>query len=506
MNHHVEGGKSRSKSRIISIDIGTSSAKALLCTAEGTIVAQGSASYPCYYPEPGWAEQDVDEILAAVIKVIGSLVRQADLAASSVEAIVFGGIWQSFLPLDADDRPLCRALIWADQRSAKENALLRAQLDNEDVRARTGAALHPMYFLSRILWFKNEAPDLYARTARFVSIKEYILSRLYGTRVVDRAIASGTGAWNIARRDWDYELLTSVGAGEARFSECVEPTSMVRGLKSNYATAMGLSEGVPAVVGAADGALAHLGAVGLTEGRMSLSAGTSIALRLRSAEPRTVRGSEAWCYYLADGNWLRGGVAHGGGNALNWFANNILGSRAGDEDEKVFDRMNELARRAAPGASGLRFFPLFGGERCPNYRPDARGGIMGLSLNHGVPELTRALYEGLAFSIRAIYQMLAGDLRPDLVVTGGILKSPVWLEIVADCLGKPLWRPAVDESAVWGGVVLGLKAIGAYPDLATASSSLVGTAGAIEPGPANQAAYEKIMSEYEKLYTRLYAN
>ena len=505
MIDHVKGDKSGGKSCIISIDIGTSSAKAMLCTVEGKIVAQASASYPCYYPEPGWVEQDADEVLAGVVKVISSLVGQADLVTSSVEAIVFGGIWQSFLPLDAEDRPLCRALIWADQRSAKENASLRARLDNEEVRARTGCALHPMYFLSRLLWFKNQAPDLYARTARFVSIKEYVLSRLYGTRVVDRAIASGTGAWNISRRDWDYELLASVGVGEARFSECVEPTSVVRGLKSNYATAMGLSQGVPAVVGSADGALAHLGAVGLVEGRMSFSAGTSIALRLMSAEPRTVRGSEAWCYYLADGTWLRGGVAHGGCNALNWFATNILGARSGD-DEKVFDRMNELARGAAPGASGLSFFPMFGGERCPNYRPDARGGIMGLSLNHSVADLTRALYEGLAFSIRAIYRMLAADLRPDLVVTGGILKSPVWLEIVADCLGKPLWRPAVDESAVWGGVVLGLKTIGAYPDLATASSSLVGTAGAVEPVAARQAAYQKIMSEYEKLYARLYAD
>jgi gluconokinase len=492
------------KSHIISIDIGTSSAKGMLCAVSGTIVAQERASYACYYPEPDWAEQDADEVLAAVVDVIGRLVKRADLATSSVEAIVFGGIWHSFLPLDSEGRPLCRALTWADLRSANENALLRARLDNEEVKARTGCALHPMYFLSKLLWFKNHMPDLYARTARVVSIKEYILSRLYGTCVVDRSIASGTGAWNMARGDWDYELLASAGVGEARFFECVEPTSTVRGLKPSYAAAMGLSQGTPAVVGAADGALAHLGAVGFAEGRMSLSAGTSIALRLRRAEPRTVRGSEAWCYYLADGSWLQGGVAHDGGNTLRWFAENVLGARP--EDEKVFDRMNELARRASAGASGLCFFPLFGGERCPNYRPDARGGIVGLSFNHGAPQLTRALYEGLAFCIRTLYRMLAGDLCPDVVVTGGILKSPVWLEIVADCLGKPLWRPTVDESAAWGGVVLGLKAIGAYPDLAAASSSLVSVAGAVEPNLAQEAAYETIMSEYEKMYARLYAD
>ena len=494
----------KSGAYIISIDIGTSSAKGMLCAVEGMVVAQERASYACYYPKPDWVEQDADEVLAAVVEVVGLLVKRAALATSSVEAIVFGGIWHSLLPLDAEGRPLCRALTWADHRSARENDLLRTRLDNEEVKARTGCALHPMYFLSKILWFKSHAPELYARTARFVSIKEYILAQLYGTCVVDRSIASGTGVWNMERGDWDCELLASAGVAEARFSECVEPTSMVRGLKSSYAAAMGLSQGTPAVVGASDGALAHLGAVGLAEGRMSLSAGTSIALRLRRAEPRIVRGCEAWCYYLADGSWLQGGVAHDGGNTLRWVADNLLGARPGDET--AFDAMNELARRATPGASGLRFFPLFGGERCPNYRPDARGGIIGLSFNHGAAQMTRALYEGLAFTIRAIYRMLAGDLRPDLVVTGGILRSPVWLEIVADCLGKPLWRPAIDESAAWGGVVLGLKAIGVYPDLAAACSSLVGAVGAIEPDPVRQAAYEKIMSDYERLYARLYAD
>jgi gluconokinase len=200
-------------------------------------------------------------------------------------------------------------------------------------------------------------------------------------RVVDRSIASGTGAWNMASGDWDCELLASAGLEEARFSECVEPTSMLHGLAPSYAAAVGLSQGTPAVVGAADGALAHLGTVGFAERRTSLSAGASITLRLRRAEPRTVRGSEACCYCLADGSWLEGGVAHDGGNTLRWFADNVLGARS--EDEKMFDDMNEFARGAAPGASGLYFFPLFGGERCPNYCPDARGAITGLSFNHG---------------------------------------------------------------------------------------------------------------------------
>lgn len=491
-------------SYIVSVDIGTSSVKTMLSSIAGTIVAQERASYASYYPQPDYVEQNADEVLDVVVGAIGRMMESAAALDPSVEALVFGGIWQSFLSVDIEGRPLHRAITWADRRSEKQNDFLRAHLDNENVRKRTGCSLHPMYFLSRILWAKENSPDIYKRTARFISIKEYVLFRLFGVSVVDHSTASGTGVWNMAKRNWDFELLAEAGIGEARFSECVEPTSIVGGLKPDYAAAMGLAQGTPAIVGAADGALAHLGAVGLSGQRMSLSVGTSMALRQKLAEPQIIGGSEVWCYYLADGIWMQGGVAHDGGNTLRWFADNILGAPHGEE--KVFDRMNELARHALPGASGLFVFPLFGGERCPNYRPGARGGILGLSFDHGAPQLTRALYEGFAFYVRALYHTLARESQPDIVVTGGILKSPVWIEIIADCLGVPLLRPEVEESAAWGGVALGLRAIGVYPDLAAASAALARTAKSVVPDPARAAAYKSIMSEYDRLYARLYGD
>jgi gluconokinase len=491
---------------LISIDMGTSSAKALLCTTQGQIIAQASASYPCYYPQLSWAEQDARDVLAGAVKVISELGYQAKLHAYRIDAISLGGIWQSLLPLDHEGQPLSRALLWSDQRCAVENDELRAQMNNEDVRERTGCALHPMYFPARLLWLKRHAPEIYKRAARIVSIKEFVLTELFGAQVVDRSMASGSGAWNMKLCDWDYELLDSIGIGDARFSECVEPTSIVGGLKAQYASAMGLDEGTPAIVGAADGALAHLGTAGLAPTRMSCSVGTSIALRIHSSIPKVTRGSEAWCYYLAEGHWLRGGVAHGGGNALRWFATNLLGVDPDNEGD-VFNRMNELASHAPAGAGGIQFFPLFGGERCPSYRPQARATITGLSFSHGTSELTRALYEGIAFCIRAIYRMLANDSNPDLIATGGILKSSVWLQIVADVLGQPLWHPRIDESAAWGGAILGLKAIGAYPDLQAACSALTGGLNySTEPVPSEHTKYAQIMKSYESAYERLYAN
>jgi gluconokinase len=487
---------------LISVDIGTSSTKAILYEIGGEVVAEDRAAYRTYYPESGWVEQDPDEILAAVLAATKRLVAGAGVRASSVAALVFGGIWHSLLPVDAEGRPLCRATTWADLRSVPQNEALRSSLDSEAVKEKTGCTLHPMYFLSRLQWLREEAPEIFRRADRFVSIKEYVLFRLFGTRLVDQAMASGTGLWNMRSMDWDGELLSQVGLTRARFSECVEPATILPGLHREYAEAMGLAEGTPGVIGAADGALAHLGAVGLSEERMSLSVGTSVALRLRTASPRAIRGSEAWCYYLAEGNWLVGGVLHDGGNTLTWLADRVFGAAsAGDE---IFDEMSRMAGEVPPGAEGLFFLPFFGGERSPHYHPEAKGTLHGLSFNHTRGHMVRALMEGLAYCMASVYRTLSLESSPEPVVTGGILKSSTWLGIVADFLGKTLWLPGVEESAAWGGVILGLKAVGVYPSLAGAAS-LVRTAGKLEPDPGRSEVYRELMTAYDELYARLYA-
>jgi len=487
------------RSCIISVDIGTSSVKALLCEVGGAAIAEERITYATYYPRPGWVEQDPDEILAALVLAVRNLMAAAGCAPGSIAAVVFGGIWQSLLPIDAQDRPLCRATIWSDLRSTAQNAALRSSLDVEAVKAATGCSLHPMYHLSRLMHLKEEAPELFRRADRFVSIKEYLLTRLFGTRLVDYSLASGTGVWNLQAMDWDAGLLALAGLDRARFSDCVEPTTLLPGLKREFAAEMGLLPGTPGVIGAADGALAHLGAVGLRGDRLSLSVGTSVAMRRCVDSPRVVRGSEAWCYYLAEGSWLLGGVLHDGGNTLGWLGDTAFGA----ENDGKFAAMSRAAGEVAPGAEGLFFLPFFGGERSPRYRPDTRGTIHGLSFNHGRGHLVRALMEGLAYCMDSVYAVLAAGSAPEIVVTGGILKSPTWLGIVADSLGTVLHLPGVDESAAWGGVLLGTRAIGACSTLAEAAADLA-EAGVVRPDPARQAAYRKLNEAYAGLYTRLH--
>lgn len=493
--------RSRNGTRVISVDIGTTSTKAVLYRQEFGTDALESEPYDTSYPRPGYAEQDPEEVLAAVGRAIRRLVENTRISPDEIDAVVFDGVWQSMVPVDRDGTALARASIWADTRSLPQNERLRERLDTEEVRRRTGCSLHPMYFLSRLAWMQEEAPEVFHRADRFVSIKEYVIQRLFGVRKVDRSVASGTGVFNMSTLDWDADLLSEVGLTPDRFSECVEPTLVLPGLKRESASRLGLREGTPGVMGAADGAQSHLGSAGLSETRMSLTVGTSAALRRRVPSPGIVPGTEAWCYYLAEGNWLHGGVLHDAGNALRWFADTLM-PPAG-EGEDVFSRMNSLSAGVPVGAEGLCFIPLLGGERCPHYRPQAKGALYGLTFSHTRAHLVRALMEGLAYNLYSVYRMLVPGSEADLVVTGGILKSPTWLQIVADFFGKTLWLPRIPDAAAWGGVLLGLRALGASRSLEE-PAALVDFAGKQDPDPARSALYRDLLGTYEQLYADLY--
>ena len=234
---------------------------------------------------------------------------------------------------------------------------------------------------------------------------------------------------------------------------------------------------------------------------MSLTVGTGAALRKLIPSPLVLPGSEAWCYYLAEDNWLLGGVIHDAGNAIRWFADNLM--EANVSVEQTILQMNRLAGETPVGAEGLLFLPLFGGDRCPHYRPNAKGAVMGITFCHTRAHIVRALMEGLTYHLFTVYRMLSPDFQSELMVTGGILKSPVWLKIVADLFGKTLHIPGVQETTAWGGILMGLKSIGVIDSLEE-GEGMITTGGKEEPDLNNSKVYQGLITEYDHLYTQLY--
>jgi gluconokinase len=461
----------------------------------------------------GSVEQDPDEVLGAVVRVVRTLVSRNGVVPSRVSALSFGGTLHSLLPVDRDGEALSPALLWADLRSVKQSEHIRASVDQAEVMERTGCPIHPLYFPSRLRWFREEAPGLAKHAFKFVSIKEYVLHKLFGRWIVDRSTASGTGMWNMSTMDWDDFMLEVAGFDRERFSEVVDTTTVLAGLASGLSAQMGLSGDIRGVIGASDGPQSHLASIGFDENRISMSVGTSAALRRRVRRPMVLRGSGTWCYYLMENYWLLGGVIHDAGFVMDWFSDAFLASPAGPpaphalraetREAPLFEELDALVREVPPGSEGIRFLPFLVGEQCPTYNPKARAAILGMSFVHGRKHLVRAMLEGIAYRLNSVYSILSAGDDLDLVVSGGILKSPAWMELTADFLGRRLWKPAVPMAAAWGAVLLALKALG----LARTDGELGALSGAGECVEWNREVhdfYVGLRKEYDRYYEKLF--
>jgi gluconokinase len=261
---------------------------------------------------------------------------------------------------------------------------------------------------------------------------------------------------------------------------------------------MGLLQGTPCVVGGADGPLAHLGSAGINTDLLSLTIGTSAALRRWTPEPANTPGRESWCYYLSEGNWVIGGVVHDAGNVMQWLRDII-----GPADENTFFSLVEEAASVPPGAEGLCFLPYFSGERSPRYNPFARAALTGMGFAHTRVHLIRALMEGIAFRVEEVYSMIDPERTARLVVSGGIRNSPAWLRVTADFLGRELHFPVSRESTAWGAALMAMRSLGTLPDLA-AAGDLVETEGGVDFNPAVHARYGAVRSLYHEQYKRLF--
>lgn len=484
---------------IIALDIGTTSTKGLLHSIGRGSGATCTREYRTYFPGPGMAEQDPEEVLDAVVEVVRELIHLNSVDPMAVSALVFGGILHSLLPVDRKGACMARAMIWADMRAREQCTRLREQIDLADVHRRTGCSIHPLYFAPRLIWLREEAPYIFKEASRFISIKEYILHRLFGEYVVDRSIASGTGLLNSRSLDWDHDLLHRVGIERDRLSEIVD-TDYRMTLRGNFAKRMGLRAGTTCIIGGSDGPLAHLGSVGTNPSYMSLTIGTSAALRKAVPKPAVISGTEAWCYYLTENTWVQGGVVHDAGNLFQWFSERFLNEGSG---EGVFDILERSYRELQPGAEGLFFLPFMSGERSPFYNPSASAAMIGMNFSHGREHIIRSMVEGICYRILSVYKTLDPEQRTELVLTGGILRSPAWMQITADFLGKKLYRSKASYASAWGAALIAMRTLGVIGSIKRIND-FVTPRPAVEFDPESHVSYQRVQEKYDQYYRKLF--
>jgi gluconokinase len=481
---------------ILALDLGTTSAKAVIFEQNGKLVAEAEKMVTSHYPELGWVEQDPVEIERSAVGAIREVITQAKIDSTELLTVSFSAAMHSLICVAENFEPLSRAIIWSDGRSNQQAKELK-QTNGYEIYARTGLPNHPMSPFSNLLWMKETDFGPYQEATYFISAKEYVIYKWFGRRLIDYAMASATGLFNMNTFDWDEEALALAGIDGKQLSEIVPPTEMLTNIDQAVAEEMGISSETPFVIGSADGQLANLGSGAISPGEVAISAGTSGAIRQMISGFETSEQQETFCYAFTRELSIIGGPTNNGGIALQWLKELI-------EYEGSFDELTKEAEKVEQGAEGLLFFPYINGERAPLWNQEAKGNFFGLSITHKKEHLVRAVLEGITYNLYHIGQALerqAGEPEK-IFVNGGLARSPLWVQMLADVFGKEVYLSESHHSAAWGAAWTALVALGKVDSYEEIKKNIPIEA-IIQPDQQRHEKYVEIFAKYEQIATDL---
>ena len=472
--------------RLIGLDVGTSSVKGLAIDQHGTVLSVAERGYPLSTPRPGWSEQDPEDWWRATAEVLD------ELDADRAMGIGLSGQMHGLVALGADDRPLRPAILWNDGRTQAQCAEIEDRVGLDRLIELTGNRALAGFTAPKLLWLREHEPETYGRIRSILLPKDYVRLRLCGTHAIDVADASGTLLFDVARRRWSDEV---IGALE------LDPAWLPPALESPEVSCE-TRGGIPVAAGAGDQAAGALGVGVVAEGGpASVVLGTSgvvfAALDAYRADPQA--RLHAFCHSVP-GAWHVMGVMLSAAGSLHWLRE-AMG--AGDG----YDRLTADAAAWEPGVEGLLFAPYLAGERTPHADPDARAAFVGLGLRHDRGALVRAVMEGVAFGLRDSLDLVTslGDRPRAGRVSGGGARSGLWLEIVASVLDLPLEVCTVDEGAAFGAALLGGVAGGVFEDAREAVEACVKVTRVVEPRPDWVERYAEILPRFRAAYPALRA-
>ncbi|PLK46201.1 gluconokinase [Emticicia sp. TH156] len=468
----------------IGIDVGTTTTKAVVFDRAGNVLNQYSSGYGMTHPKANWSEQNPDEIYEAFKEALNVVVTPA-IAEKCI--ISFSSAMHGLIAVDESGKPLTNLILWADNRATDLAAQLKPTETGQEIYHRTGIPIHPFSVFSKILWLKENEPDVYRRTHQFIGIKEYLWFRLFGDYTIDYSLASGSGLFNCKEMAWDSMALSILGISETQLPALVA-TTHIRRNESNPSLPL-----VNYVIGAGDGPLANLGSGAMKPGQMAFTMGTSGAVRMCVPLPYTDPQMRTFNFYLSENQYIIGGATNNGGIVLQWLEEQILISK------NTKAQLIAEAQKLETGSADLLFLPYILGERAPVWNAEAKGVFFGLSITHKQAHLVRAVMEGLILNVYSIGKILM-EQQPvnEIFASGGFAKSDFWLQLVADIFQKKVVVCETVEGSAWGAALLAMQALGITEE---AGGTAEGKVFLPDTGAGEK--YQRIHEKFERLYDKL---
>ena len=492
---------------ILAHDLGTSGNKATLFSENGELVAAVTERYPVYYSAGNRAEQDPDDWWNAVAKSTRQLISHIDPA--DIAAVSFSGQMMGCVCVDKTGRPLRRALIWADMRAKAQEARIRDAIDETEFYHLTGHRLSPSYGGQKLMWVRENEPEIYNATYKMLNAKDYIILRLTGEFVTEYTDASSTCLLDLEKLEWSPRLLDAMGIDPEKMPRLCRSTDVAGFVTPEAAKLTGLVPGTRVVCGGGDGVCAAVGTGCVKEGVAHSSMGTSSWISITAKKPIFDEKQRTFTWaHIVPGYVLPTGTMQTGGGAYAWYVDHFCAEEkqiAKARGTDVYEVLEALLKESTVGARGLLFLPYLIGERSPRWNPDARACFLGVGMEHTQKDFLRAVQEGVAMNLNEVLRVFraAGEKMDEIIVVGGGVNSRTWQQILADVYQKKIRVPKLlDEATSMGAAITGGVGVGLFSDF-SATDRFVSIARDCLPNAANAPKYERMQAAFNEAYDSL---
>ena len=491
---------------VIAHDLGTSGNKATLFDEDGTLVSSCVSSYNTVYVEGNRAEQNPHDWWKAIVETTQVLLKS--VSPDDIAGVALSGQMMGCLCVDKDGNPLRSHLLYCDQRSVKEEAFLSEKIDPIQFYQITGHRISASYSVEKLMWIRENEPDIFAKTYKMLNAKDYINYRLSGVMATDPSDASGTNAYDLNTGQWSEEIIQTAGLDLSLFPQIRSSVEVIGEVTNQAAKETGLRAGTPVICGGGDGSCAGVGVGCVSPGSAYNYLGSSswVALTVDKPIVDKQRRTMNWAH-VVPGMLHPSGTMQTAGASYTWMINQLCEYeqlQAKTSGRSIYELIDEQIRQSPIGANRLLFLPYLMGERTPRWNVDAKGAFIGLTVNHKHGDMLRAVMEGITLNLGYIVNIFRNHVPIDnITVIGGGAKNIIWQQMMADIYQAEIKIPNyLEEATSMGAAVLAGIGSGIFPDFQVIDR-FISIQKKITPIPENVEKYKAVMPVFDHAYHAL---
>ncbi len=493
-------------SYVIGVDCGTSGTKTVLFDEKGSVIASHTVEYPMYQPKNGYAEQDSVDWSDAMITTIKAVIDKSGVKSDEIVGVGISGQMHGLVMLDNDGNVLRRSIIWCDQRTEREVEQMNEILGREKLIEITANPALTGWTAAKILWVRNNEPEIYDKCRHILLPKDYLRYILTGEFATEVSDASGMQLLDVPHRCWSKEICDALDIDMSMLAKVYESCEVTGTVTAKAAALTGLKEGTIVVGGAGDNAAAAIGTGVAEDGKAFTTIGTSGVVFAHTSDIAIdPKGRVHTCCAAVPNSWHVMGVTQGAGLSLKWFRDNFCEAEKETAKYMGVDEyylMDKEAETVPVGADRLLYLPYLMGERTPHLDPNARGVFFGLSAMHTKKHMLRAVLEGVSYSLRdcvEVFREMNINVS-DMMACGGGGTSPLWRSMLADLYDCPVKTVKSKEGPALGVALLALTGAGVYSSVPEACKAVVEVNKICEPNKENVPKYESYYQLYREIY------